>query len=40
MVPVSFFLMFSRARSAVSRLRLLISTCSMTFWASIGFSVK
>ena len=36
MEPVSFFLMFSRVRSAVSRERLLIKTCSAIFWASKG----
>ena len=40
MLPDSFFLMFSRAFSAVSRERLLISTCSAIFWASKGFSMK
>ena len=40
MEPVSFFLMFSRVRSAVSRERLFTSTCSAIFWASKGFSIK
>ena len=40
MLPVSFFLMFSRVFSAFSRARLLIKTCSPIFWASRGFSMK
>ena len=40
MEPDSFFLMFSRVRSAVSRDRLLIKTCSAIFCASWGFSMK
>ena len=40
MEPDSFFLMFSRVRSAVSRERLLIKTCSAILWASWGFSMK
>ena len=40
MEPDSFFLMFRRVFSAVSRLRLLMSTCSQILSASKGFSMK
>ena len=39
-LPDSFFLMLRRARSACSRLRLLMSTCSAIFSASSLFSMK
>ena len=40
MLPVSFFLMFSRAFSACSRLRLFMSTWSATLSASALCSMK
>ena len=40
MLPESFFLMFRRCFSALSRLRLLMSTCSAILSASTRFSMK